>query len=66
MQNLFKILFERSISILIFIFPFTNMCYFFGNKVFLSVGNKALKVFLFKILYRLPNFMSKTFILALL
>ena len=56
MQNLFKILFERSISILIFIFPFTNMCYFFGNKVFLSVGNKALKVFFVQNIIPLTKF----------
>ena len=56
MQNLFKILFERSISILIFIFPFTNMCYFFGKKVFLSVGNKALKVFFVQNIIPLTKF----------
>ena len=36
---------ERLIAILAFIFPFTEISYYFGAKVFLGTDSMALKIF---------------------
>ena len=53
---LFEQLFERGIAILAFIFPFMEISYYFGSKVFLNTENLTLKVFYFKYIAKLSSF----------
>jgi len=47
---------ERFIAILAFIFPFTEISYYFGAKVFLSTESIALKLFYLNNIAKLANF----------
>jgi len=53
---LFEQVFERSIAIMAFIFPFMEISYYFGSKVFLNTESLALKVFYFKYIAKLSSF----------
>ena len=52
----FQQVFERGIAILAFIFPFMEISYYFGSKVFLNTENLALKIFYFKYIAKLSSF----------
>ena len=47
---------ERLIAILAFIFPFTEVSYYFGAKVFLSTESIALKIFYLNYISKLASF----------
>ena len=47
---------ERVIAILAFIFPFTEISYYFGAKVFLSTESTSLKVFYLNYIAKLASF----------
>ena len=55
-QNLIKKVFERCLSILVFIFPFVELSYYFGAKVFLSTDNLLFKSFYINSIQKLTNF----------
>jgi uncharacterized membrane protein len=48
--------FERGLSISAFIFPFIEISYYFGAKVFLGSESVALKFFYFNYIAKLANF----------
>lgn len=47
---------ERSIAILAYIFPFIEICYWFGAKVFLSTESVALQMFYLNNIAKLSKF----------
>lgn len=47
---------ERGISVAAFIFPFIEISYYFGAKVFLSTDTLALKIFYFNYIAKLSSF----------
>jgi len=47
---------ERLIAILAFIFPFTEVSYYFGAKVFLNTESKTLKLFYLNYIAKLASF----------
>lgn len=47
---------ERLIAILAFIFPFTEISYYFGAKVFLSTDSVSLKIFYLNHIAKLASF----------
>ena len=47
---------ERLIAILAFIFPFTEISYYFGAKVFLGTDSMALKIFYLNYISKLASF----------
>ena len=49
-------IFERGLSILAFIFPFVELSYYFGAKVFLSTDSLLLKSFYLNNIQKLTNF----------
>jgi hypothetical protein len=51
--------FERFISVVAFIFPFIELSYYFGAKVFLSTENFLLKVFYVNNIQKLTNFYAE-------
>tara|TARA_B110000003_G_scaffold26935_1_gene25524 strand:- start:626 stop:1129 length:504 start_codon:yes stop_codon:yes gene_type:complete len=56
MKALLIKIFERGLSISAFIFPFTEISYYFGPKVFTNTESLALKVFYFKYITQLTRF----------
>jgi len=57
MKKISKIeIFERGLSILAFIFPFVELSYYFGAKVFLSTDSLLLKSFYLNNIQKLTNF----------
>ena len=59
MKNYILQAFERCISVLAFIFPFIELSYYFGAKVFLSTESLFLKVFYINNLQKLTNFYAE-------
>ena len=55
MTNIFIKISERGVGILSYIFPFIEVSYYFGSKVFLSTDNIALKYFYVRYLDKLAN-----------
>jgi len=51
--------FERFISILAFIFPFIELSYYFGAKVFLSTESLLLKMFYINNIQKFTNFYAE-------
>jgi hypothetical protein len=56
LKDLLAKVLERGIAITGFIFPFMEISYYFGSKVFLSVENLTLKIFYLKYIAKLSSF----------
>ncbi len=56
MKTYLILIFERFVSILSFIFPFIELSYYFGAKVFLSTESLSLKTFYVNYIQKLSNF----------
>ena len=56
MKTYLKTISERLIAIIAFIFPFTEISYYFGAKVFLSTENLTLKLFYLNNITKLTSF----------
>jgi len=56
MKTYLILIFERFVSILSFIFPFIELSYYFGAKVFLSTESLGLKTFYVNYIQKLSNF----------
>jgi len=56
MKNSIVKVLERGLSILAFIFPFVELSYYFGAKVFLSTDSLLLKSFYLNNIQKLTNF----------
>lgn len=56
MKTFLRTALERSISVVAFIFPFIELSYYFGAKVFLSTESILLKIFYLNNIQKLTNF----------
>jgi hypothetical protein len=56
MKTYLKTISERLLAIIAFIFPFTEISYYFGAKVFLSTENLTLKLFYLNNITKLTSF----------